>query len=105
MARINQEEYQKLKGLDDKWKWIARDKNGRLYKFQEKPEKIKVNDFQWTDKKQTWSGMNRDSFQFIQWSDEEPYSIQKLIKEYEFEKILLAMAEEEIVLEIESKKE
>lgn len=81
MAKINQEEYELLKKLDDNWKWIARDGNGRLYKFLEKPKK--VNGFQWNDREQTWLRMSGDSFQFIQWEDEEPYNIQELIEGYE----------------------
>ena len=80
MPKINQEEYEVLKALDDKWKWIARDKNGGLYKFQEKPKK--VNSFRWNDRNQTWLGMSGDRFQFIQWEDESPYNIQELIEEY-----------------------
>lgn len=81
MPKINQEEYVLLKSLSDYWKWIARDKNGRLYKFQEKPKK--VISFQWNDRQQTWLGMSGDRFQFIQWEDEEPHNIAELIEEYE----------------------
>ena len=86
MPKINQEEYELLKSLDDYWKWIARDNNGRLYKFQEKPKK--VNSFQWNDRDQTWLGMSGDRFQFIQWEDEVPYNIAELIEDYEFENVL-----------------
>lgn len=102
MTKINHEEYEILKGLEDKWKWIARDSNsgndGRAYAYLEKPFK--------RDRVGIWSCgkgvhlINVQSFQFIQWEDEEPYSIVKLIKDYEFGKILLAMAEEETVLEL-----
>ena len=81
MAKINQVEYAILKNLNDEWKWIARDKNGNLYKFKAKPRKI--NDFSWNDRLETWSSMNDDNFQFIQWGDKAPYNIAELIEEYE----------------------
>lgn len=81
MTKINQKEYETLKELDDKWKWIARNRDGGLYKFQETPEKI--DSFRWNDRKQTWLGIYGNLFQFIQWEDEEPSSIAELIEEYE----------------------
>ena len=41
MTKINQEEYEILKELDDKWKWIAKDDNygGFIFCFREKPHK------------------------------------------------------------------
>lgn len=81
MAKINQKEYEILKGLDDKWKWIARDRNGEIYKFLEEP--IKVNDFNWKDPESTWLRMDRGNFQFIKWKDGAPYSIAELIEGYE----------------------
>lgn len=81
MVKINQKEYEILKNLNDEWKWIARDKNGNLYKFLAKPRKI--NDFSWNDRLETWSSMNDDYFQFIQWGDKVPYNIAELIEEYE----------------------
>ena len=37
--KINQEEYSFLKKLSGKWKWIARDKNGCLYIYNENPHR------------------------------------------------------------------
>ena len=81
MAKINKEEYEVLKNLDDEWKWIARDATGDLYKYQNKPKR--VNFFKWNDRNQTWLGMSNRTFQFISWEDEEPYNIAELIEEYE----------------------
>ena len=39
MPKINQEEYEVLKGLDDKWKWIARDRDTILWAYEDKPRK------------------------------------------------------------------
>src|SRR5699024_4844081 len=78
MPKINQEEYEVLKGLDDKWKWIARNYNGALIIYTSKPME---------NPNLYWDGfgerMDDRLFQFIQWTDEEPYEIAELIEEYE----------------------
>ena len=87
MPKINREEYEILKGLDDKWKWIARDDNcdDSLFCFENRPYK--------NTKSGNWDpavvlhykyfGKHYSKFQFIQWEDEDPYNIQELIEEYE----------------------
>ena len=94
MPKINQEEYEVLKGLDEKWKWVARDKDRGLYAFTGKPFKKYgpllywgtegFLSFELFDKKSFELFDKKDLFQFIQWEDEEPYNIQELIKEYEY---------------------
>ena len=82
MTKINQEEYEILKELDDKWKWIAKDKysdNPEL--FQVKPYKTGVVWF-WVGYTEVEKIYNDELFQFIQWEDEEPHNIQELIDEY-----------------------
>ena len=87
MTKINQEEYEILKGLDDKWKWIAKDDNygGFIFCFLEKPHKD-IRKGGWSPDtvqyKCLWG--YELLFQFIQWEDEEPYNIQELIEEYEY---------------------
>src|SRR5699024_4193626 len=78
MPKINQEEYEVLKGLDDRWKWIARNYNGALIIYTSKP--MKNPNLYWDS-----FGERIDDrlFQFIQWEDEEPYNIVELIEEYE----------------------
>ena len=62
--------------LKEKYKWIARDKNGCLYVYASKPEKVIT----------IWEGSGlpmmpfNHLFQFIKWEDEEPYSIEDLLK-------------------------
>ena len=87
MPKINQEEYEILKKLDDKWKWIARDDENQtysaeIYVFEGKPERedgywnnVIAHDYALLEE---WD----DLFQFIQWEDE-PYNIAELIEEYE----------------------
>ena len=79
MPKINQEEYEVLKGLDDKWKWIARNYNGALITYTDKP--MKKPNLYWDS---FGERMDDRLFQFIQWGDEEPYEIAELIEEYEY---------------------
>ena len=83
MARINQEEYEILKGLDDKWKWIARDKNGSLFAYLEKPPKDPYSR-DWGLTGDEWFLIKEILFEFIQWEDKEPHNIAELIAEYEW---------------------
>ena len=93
MTKINQEEYEVLKGLDDKWKWIARDKDGTLVMGAGKNERyldgwfppVNVGDSLVVDEANAVKDVSEweNLFQFIQWEDEEPYNIQELIEEYE----------------------
>src|SRR5699024_899970 len=77
MPKINQEEYEVLKKIDDRWKWIARNYNGALITYTDKP--MKNPNLYWDS-----FGERIDDrlFQFIQWEDESPYNIQELIEEY-----------------------
>ena len=79
MPKINQEEYEVLKGLDDKWKWIARNYNGALIIYTSKP--MENPNLYWDS---FGERMDDRLFQFIQWEDEEPHEIAELIEEYEY---------------------
>ena len=65
-----------LRNLPEKYKWIARDKNGLIFLCSKKPSKCDY----------SWIGYNDIAFpfdhlfQFIQWEDKEPYSIENLLK-------------------------
>ena len=82
MAKINRKEYEILKGLDDEWKWVARDKNGSLFAYLEKPLKDPYSG-DWGLTGDEWFLIKEILFHFIQWEDEEPHNIQELIEEYE----------------------
>ena len=82
MTKINKEEYKFLKGLDDKWKWIARDElRNSVYVFYKKPNKYST---YWEDEDMIYEQIDENLFQFIKWEDEEPCSIAELIEEYEY---------------------
>ena len=95
MPKINQEEYEALKGLDNRWKWIARDDENQIYSaelyvFERKPEQ---EDGYWNNISNGEYALleeRDDLFQFIRWEDEEPYEIDELIREYEIKELRLA---------------
>ena len=74
MAKINHEEYEILKNLDDDWEWIVRGEDSNRSIF---PNELWL--YQYTSKKgiQNWLGGGGatkrfcydDLFQFIQWED------------------------------------
>lgn len=63
--------------IDDKYKWLARDLDGFLYAYVDKPEKLHG----------FWGAGDGDSeliresystYSFIKWEDKEPFSIDKI---------------------------
>ena len=74
--QLTEDEKVILKKLPYDYKWIARDLSGMVYMFIEKPEKGQA----------IWYGFGQPVipfyhlFQFIQWEDKEPYSIEDLLK-------------------------
>ena len=75
--QLNEDEKVILRSLPKEYKWIARDLSGMVYIFIERPEKGQA----------IWYGCGQPMipfyhlFQFIQWEDEEPYSIEELLGE------------------------
>ena len=76
-------EHELLKFFADKlYKYIARDKNGALYTYKYKPDKV---DDVWG----SYYGMGmllkqfENLFKFIEWDDEEPFGIEELLKNCE----------------------
>lgn len=82
MPKINQEEYEVLKELDDKWKWMARDRDTVLWAYELKPRRYEIT-FLTLDDLSSDFEMVDGNFQFIQWENEEPHNIAELIEEYE----------------------
>ena len=83
MPKINQEEYEVLKALDDKWKYLARNNmyGAKLEVHTSRP--YKMTDSHWSNGDMTLELLGGEHlFQFIQWEDEEPYNISELIEEY-----------------------
>ena len=75
--RLTDDEKAILRNSPKEYKWIARDLSGLVYIFIERPEKGQA----------IWYGCGQPMipfyrlFQFIQWEDEEPYSIEELLGE------------------------
>ena len=75
--QLNEDEKVILRSLPKDYKWIARDKNGCLYVYASKPEKVIT----------IWEGSGSPMipfdhlFRFIKWEDDEPYLIENLLGE------------------------
>ena len=67
-----------LRNLDKKWKWIARDKDESLGIFNKEPFK----DYDlWRNGRESYDFSSfKHLFQFIKWTDKEPYNIEELLK-------------------------
>ena len=74
--KLNEDERSILWNLSEEYKWIVRDESGLIYLFTNKPFKA-LN---------RWVGYDllmfpfEHIFKFIKWEDEEPYSIEELLK-------------------------
>ena len=71
-----------LRNIESKHKYIARDHNGKLYVYSEKPEKRECN---WECNWMAPSYMGSLSainhlFKMVKWKDEEPWLIEDLLK-------------------------
>ena len=76
IPQLTEDEKVILRNLPEKYKWIARDENGLIFLYAKKPSKCEY----------SWGGCKymllplEHLFQFIQWEDNEPYSIKELLK-------------------------
>ena len=74
--KITEDEKVILRNLPEKYKWIARDKDGLIFLYAKKPSKCEY----------SWGGCKyillplEHLFQFIQWEDDEPYLIEELLE-------------------------
>lgn len=71
-----------LENLDEKYKWIARDKDNELYVYEKKP--LKTDTDAWSNATaptlyESLSAFNH-LFEFVKWEDEEPYNIEELLE-------------------------
>ena len=67
-----------LENLDKRYKWIARDKSERLFAYHGIPNK----DTTFWYSLEAWDIQLRfpNLFKFVKWEDEQPYSIEELLK-------------------------
>ena len=76
--KLTEDEKVILRNIDEEFKYIARDNNGLLYIYKNKPDK--TYDLCWGNGRGTCFGF-KHLFQFIQWTDDEPYLIEDLLEE------------------------
>lgn len=80
---LSEAEYHILKNANAQWKLIARDEDGDLFIYNEKPYKS-TSYWEYTSK-YTELGIYIHLFPFVKWEDDEPWEITKLLERYEEE--------------------
>lgn len=79
---LSLDEYIILKNVSENFKWIARDESDFLYLYNTKPYKKECG-WDWDNAYFSNFNIYKNLFQFIKWSDDEPYEIEKLLAAYE----------------------
>ena len=69
-----------LRTLSEKWKWLARDKNGILYVYTHRPIRSSETYRVLEGSCESFKAFGH-LFQSIQWTDDEPVEIEKVIRE------------------------
>ena len=75
--QLTEDEKAILRNLPKHYKWIARDKNGQIFLYKNRPFKSVF----WVDACESPRLVFPHLFQFIKWEDDEPYSIEELLRE------------------------
>ena len=82
--KLSDDEKVILRNIDKRYKWIARDKYYNLGIYDVKPYKNESVGF-WKNNNNIFDGRYFNAynhlFQFIKWSNDEPYSIEELLKD------------------------
>lgn len=83
-VKLSKLEYDILKYLSDNTvhMYIVRDGNGNIFLYDVEPEKSKSAPW-WTGRGMCHMGMFNKLFQFVQWEDEEPTSIEDVLNNCE----------------------
>lgn len=83
-VKLTRFEYDILKYLSDNTRhlYIVRDGNGNIFLYDVEPEKSKSAPW-WTGRGMCHMGMFNKLFQFVQWGDSEPTSIEYVLKNCE----------------------
>jgi hypothetical protein len=79
-TQLSEDEKVILKNISEEWKWIARDEDGEIWIYKDKPVKG-IKSKMWRNISSCDSKINlfNHLFQFIKWEDEEPYLISNLL--------------------------
>ena len=83
-VKLTRFEYDILKYLSDntKYMYIVRDGNGNIFLYDEEPQKSESAPW-WTARGMCHTSMFNKLFQFVQWEDSEPTSIEDVLKNCE----------------------
>lgn len=81
---LSEAEYHILKNVTATWEWIARDEDGGLFIYTEKPYKS-TSYWKYTSK-YIELGIYEHLFSCVKWEDDEPWEIAKLLERYETSK-------------------
>lgn len=76
-----------LENIDKKYSWIARDEDGELSIYEEKPHKREHGCWNTESMSSEYGSLSAFNhlFHFIEWEDKEPYNIEELIEASEDE--------------------
>ena len=74
--KLTEDEKVILRNLPKEYKWIARDKNGQIFLYTNRPVKSNF----WLNACESARLVFPHLFQFIKWEDDEPYLIEDLLK-------------------------
>lgn len=79
--KLTRLEYDILKYLSDNTRhvYIVRDGNGNIFLYDEEPQKSESSPW-WTGRGMCHMNMFNELFQFVKWEDEEPTSIEEVLK-------------------------
>lgn len=80
MIKLSDEEKVILKNTDKRFKWIARDKDGNLFIYGNKPIKRESSWISEIVFNRLGMWIFNHLFQFIKWGDKYPYLIEDLLK-------------------------
>lgn len=82
--KLTEDEKVILRNIDKTFKWIARDGDGSLFAYEDKP--LKTDDSAWDSINCMSLGLFNHLFNFVKFDDKEPSLIAYLLKEDNYEK-------------------
>ena len=80
---LSEAEYHILKNSSTRWKWIARDRDGDLFLYENEPNKSNV--YWIAERGDIDLTVYNHLFPCVKWKDDEPWEIAKLLERYEEE--------------------
>ena len=81
---LSEAEYHILNNSSTRWKWIARDRDGDLFLYENEPNKSNV--YWMNERGDIDLTVYNHLFSCVKWEDDEPWEIAKLLERYETSK-------------------